>query len=202
MLSLAVVLSVFAEPSPTLLQSAMGKYQAAKSITAKIEKSVKTMWGDAQKAKGRLYYARGKMRMELDDDSKTTLIIDGKSLWVILNFEGQLQISQMSSEHLKKGDNVLGAFFGDGKFLKNVEVAKVETNGRIQECLISPKSLKNLEVKSLTVGIRNEELDNISYEDDLGNKTIYFFKSIALNDSIDPTKFQFVPPKGAQVSKF
>jgi chaperone LolA len=202
MLQLALALTVFADPAPSLLQATLQKYQTAQSVSAKIEKSVKHIYGRVEKAEGRLYLAKGKMRLELDDDLHTTMILDGESFWIVQSFDGQPTISQFSSERIKKSDNILGALLSDGKFLKTVEVTNMTSTGDVKTCEISPKSLKNLELKTLSVGIRSNALDSIAYSDELENKTTYVFKSISLNDHIDSEKFRFKPPKGAQISHF
>ena len=61
----------------------MSKYRKAPAVTAKVQKTVvQEMTGVDNKSSGSFYYSKGKVRMDFTEPEKTTLVYDGKYVWL------------------------------------------------------------------------------------------------------------------------
>lgn len=182
------------------LKSVLGKIQGAKSFSAKIEKQTRSMTGDTSKAQGHLYFSKGRFCLELKDESETTVVFDGKILWLAQKFENQWQVTKMPSLAARNSNTLLAALFGNSKFLKTLKVLSVNERSGVTRFQVATHSMPELEVKELTIGTRDQEIALIDYTDEIENKTQYIFLDNETNGLIAKNKFKYRIPKGAEVN--
>jgi outer membrane lipoprotein carrier protein len=195
-----------AQPRNETLQGISQKYRSAKLIEMKVEKTVKLeLQGRETKYSGKIFLANKKFRWENKTPQETLLIFDGSMIWSVQippkELGGSVQIARGKIDKKTKSQILVSTLLG-GDFEKNFKVLKeVKSNG-ISKLDVSPLG-NGLDVKvfTLSVDLANKTLVEVSYFDDLGNKTTMAFSEIKFLDKSDNSKFKYQPPNGAQVTE-
>lgn len=191
------------------LKKALARYQRAQAVQAQIEKTVEMPTLNEKKtAPGQLYFSKGRFRLEMKDEEKTTIVLDGKTLWVATlapeDLGGKWQVMKSTAPSLKKASSLLAMLFGDNRILDQMDVVSVKESDGLQVYKLIPKKSAGLEIKDLEISFKGKPsvLEAVKYGDELGNQTLYVFKSSDLKSPVNQNKFKYAPPKDAEVTKF
>jgi chaperone LolA len=150
--------------------------------------------------KGEIFFAKGKMRLEMTKPQKTLLVYDGQNAWQEQTdeFDGQSHtvVTKVKARNVKRSSALLGALLGDAKVLQKFKLVS-ENHGAFS---LTPKDKKQSEVRKLIITIVEGKLKGLTYTDDFDNQVQFIFEK-PKEENISEKKFKYVPPKGAEVSE-
>lgn len=185
------------------VDSVLAKYREAEAIEAKIKKTVTNeMMGMDNVSSGNFYFSKGKLRMDILEPEKTTLVYDGKFVWMEQEIEeGKKLVTKLRTNEMKRSKSVLTALFEKKDVLRNFKLVKSSKEGESQKHIFEPKNVKEeQEVRELEVTLKKKEIERIAYKDQLENKVTFDFSDIRRGE-VPAKKFTYKPPKGAEMTE-
>lgn len=206
--ALLLLLSTDLSAKPTSLSAkdvdtVLAKYRKAQAIQAKVKKTVvqETM-GTENTSTGDFYFSKGKLRLDFTEPEKTSLVYDGKFVWLESRLDDQnIQVTKMRTNELKKSKSVLTALFEKKDILRNFKLVKSATTDGAKNFFFEPKKKKaDDEIQMLQIVLKNKELERISYKDQLENTVSFDFTELK-KGKVPATKFSYKIPKNAQVTE-
>jgi outer membrane lipoprotein-sorting protein len=189
-----------ANPNKEVL-AALAGYRSAPAIQAKVEKTVaqETM-GTENKSQGIFYFSKGKLRLDILQPEKTSLVYDGKNIW----FESRLDdehvtVTKMRANQLRKSDSILAALFDKKDVLHNFALVKNQKDGDKKSFSYKAKDKKS-DVQFLEIDLDNRDIEKISYKDQIENSVTLKFSHIS-RAALPVEKFAYKPPKNSEVTE-
>jgi outer membrane lipoprotein-sorting protein len=174
----------------SLTDSPMTKMNSIKTVES-------SLIGKKTKYSGEIYLSRGKFRWNTFTPEKSTLVFDGKNLWIV---QDQFVTRTILSKDQKS--QTLRSILLDPKSLKKKFDLKKknETPTELSFHLI-PKS-KDLTVTNIqvTIDATNSDLKTLTYNDN-DNQTVIEFDKIEKLKKADAKQFLFKPKPGDQVTE-
>lgn len=203
MLLPALALAKTAKPAKSVqeLEHVLKSYREAPAITAKVQKTVANEFmGNEKISKGMFYFAKGKMRMDIQPPEHSTVVYDGKHIWLESRVENNIEVLKVRSNKLKKTDSLLAALFEQKDVLRGFKHLKTEGKGSEKTYSFVPKKKGSSEVSALQVSIKSKQLTKISYTDQMENKVTLDFSDVK-HGKVSSDKFAYHPPKGARITE-
>ncbi len=144
---------------------------------------------------GRFEFARpNRFRFEYLKPYDQLIVGDGQKVWI-----HDADLNQASSRRL---DQALGstpaALLAGGALERDFDLAALPDRDGLAWAEARPKA-KEGAFQSLRVGFRGAALTAVEVVDGFGQQSLLQFSGWAANARIDPARFVFVPPKGADV---
>ena len=216
----AVTKTVASSAFDSTLTKTLERYHRAQNVSSTLTKEMTfPLLGKTQMSQGKLYFSKGKLRMEIQGADKMTLVLDGQKLWIERRFSrelgGQVQVMQMALHSEEKSlQSLLPLILGQKSFLEDFDIARKNiVKKNIAEKHLKHKGQKGQQVFDLRpkagkkyqnlvrmeITIEREELKELIYWDELENKVHYKFGGPQFNTKISQKYFSYLPPKGAKV---
>jgi outer membrane lipoprotein-sorting protein len=204
-LALSLVFSFFAHAgtlSASPVNRVLDRYRQAGSVEAKVKKTVSQEWSGAQtESEGLFYFAKGKLRLDIEKPDRSTLVYDGKSIWLESRLDdNHIQVSHMKAGDLRRSDSLLAAIFDRKDVLKDFKLLKSKAMEGQKIYTFAPRHEKGTEVRELVVALKGKEIRRISYKDQLENEVTFEFSDVTEGAKASP-KLNYKPPKGADVTE-
>ncbi len=181
----------------------LASYRQAKAIQAKVKKTVvQEIIGTQMDSTGEFYFSKGKLRMEISEPERSTLVFDGKFIWFESRLDGDhVHVTKMRGSDLKRSDSLLTALFDRKDVLKQFKLKNVKSADGKKTFSFDPSDKKKSEVQALEIVIKDKDILRITYKDQRDNQVGLEFSNIK-KDAVSPEKFTYKPPKKAEVSEF
>ncbi len=150
-----------------------------------------------QFASGTMQFVRpGKFRWEYRKPYEQLIVGDGKKFWMY-----DVDLNQVT---VKKLDSALGsspaALLSGSNEIENSFVLKnLEDRDGLEWLQATPKSAESSFEKILMAFDAQSELAVMELDDSFGHHTVLRFTDLKSNPALPAQRFQFVPPKGADV---
>lgn len=181
------------------------RYRESGLVEMNVEKLVKSeLLGKQTNYQGKIFLMKGKFRWENSTPEKTLLVFDGLTIWSEQTppkeFGGAVQVAKGKVDRKTASHILISSLLGTD-LEKNFTVLKKNKDQNILTFELRPKnsdpSLKALQIK---IDSSAHTLQEVSYEDDIGNLTTLRFSGIQFQKKSNPKLFKYQPPKGAQVT--
>lgn len=196
-------------PKPTKSNETLRKlsdnYRSAKLVDMAVEKTVKLeLQGRETKYQGHIYLANGKFRWENSSPEETLLVFDGTTIWSVQyppkEFGGAPQVARGLVDKKTKSQILISSLLGDD-LQKNFKVVRELKDGVSAKLEVAPEGSElQIQKLELVIDTSKNQLNELSYRDDLGNLITMKFSKINFLKKSDNSKFKYQPPKGAQVT--
>lgn len=189
----------------SVIKSALDKYQASPGVTAKVEKSLHMSLLDKEKAsQGQFYLSKGLFRLNLIQPEASSVVMDGDYIWVVNHFGDLVQVSKMNANKLRKSSALLAVLFDFEEVIQKFDLKDFETRDERFAAILMPKKGIDAGVSKLTmtVDLKNNSVDQVTYWDEIENKTRYTFSDIKFDAKLAKDQFSYTPPKGADVTEY
>jgi outer membrane lipoprotein-sorting protein len=183
------------------------KYSQAKSVSMDVKKSqILSLLERTDVSEGRFYLSgKEKLRLEFDKPVKTVTVLNGKEFWVIeyppKDVEDKIRVLKSTLGEKSQSQVLVTALLGRGRIHDHFKLdSKKKKDGNIifkLKALGSMDEVKNLE---LTVNEESRLITEVSYEDELENKTRLEFTNVEFDGSVPEKLFTYAIPKGAEVN--
>jgi outer membrane lipoprotein carrier protein len=122
------------------------------------------------------------------------IVGDGQKVWI---FDPDL--NQASSRRMSQAVGATPAALLAGASLeKNFDLSALPDRDGLSWVQALPKS-KDGTFQSISIGFRGAQLAAIELVDNFGQRSSLRFDAVEVNASVDPARFQFIPPPGAEV---
>lgn len=184
-------------PAPSGIESLQRFFNEIERYTSHFNQVVVDESGKPiQESKGRLWIERpNKFRWNYETPYKQQIVSDGEKLWVY-----DEDLKQVTVRPLKEGllETPAALLAGKGRVEQrfNVNDAGIENNLAWVE--LTPKG-KDSGFERVRLGFERGRLRMFELFDALGQTTRYTLHSGLENQPIDPARFTFTPPPGADV---
>ncbi len=190
------------------------KYQKAKAVAAKVDKTLKIgLLGEERKSNGNVWISKGRVRMELEGNEKSLLVVNKSNLWAV-NYPGPefpdapVQVIKGNAGSKKGQEKNMMSLLTVGGFLKFFDAKSTETrNGGEKVFTLMPKKGAKTDFKRAQVAIAadGKSISQIKYWDQRDNETEFNFRDVkfdgkeAFGKKFEDKLFDFSPPAGAEV---
>jgi outer membrane lipoprotein carrier protein len=136
-----------------------------------------------------------RFRWDYTDPYKQLIVADGKRIWL---YDSDLE--QVTVRRLDDSISATPAMLlsGEGNLADNFTVTQTAQDGVIQWVQLEPKS-SDTDFKWVRLGFSGEDLKYMQLGDKLGQKTLLEFSHFERNPKLDPARFTFKVPPGADV---
>ena len=175
------------------------RYDATKDITANVVQEMDvTSFGRKFTSKGKVYFKRpGRMRWEMDDGQRQTIVADGTSLWIFQPSENQVYKAPFSEAF--QSATPVSFLTGIGRIADDFTAVPDGEDGSLLYLKLTPRGGDAIGV--LRLGIDRKTYDILAAEvhDPIGNITKLQFSDMKRDTGIDDALFVFNVPPGAEV---
>ena len=136
-----------------------------------------------------------RFRWDYQDPYKQVIVCDGAKIW--------LYDTDLEQVTVRKMDNTLSAtpamlLSGQGKLEENFKVTETSDDKTVQWVRMEPKR-SDTDFKWVRLGFSGEALKYMELGDKLGQTTTLEFTKFERNPKLDPARFVFQVPEGADV---
>jgi len=187
------------------LSDIVKKYRTTNFVKMKVAKIVKSeLLSKETQYKGQMFLSKGKFRWDNDVPEKTQLIFDGTTIWNVQypppELPGALQIAKSKVDKNTKKQILISTLLSANGINENFKIKSTKPEGPNFIFELEPKS-KDLGVTSLKIKASDKKsILEINYKDDVGNQTSLQFSDIEFLNKTQNKVFEYIPPKGAQVT--
>ena len=186
------------EDLKALLAHLKRHYQQTNSFSASFKETVARVGAPPQNRSGRVTYLKpGRVRFEFGDPQPETIVSDGKLLY---DYDpGLNQVMETPLKNAIKTQAVAAFLLGAGDIDRDFEASRPSSsaNDGLIHVLLTPKRGGD----DIDLGLEPHTLNiaSLRLADALGNVTKITFSDIDLNAAIEPGRFAFQAPAGADV---
>ena len=178
-------------------QKVEGFLQGLQSLQANFKQTLSDRTGEiVEEATGELAIRRpDRFRWDYREPNQQVIVADGTRIW--------LYDSDLEQVTVRKLDDTLSAtpamlLSGQGNLQDNFTVTQTSQEGATQWVRMEPKR-DDTDFKWVRLGFDGPTLKYMQLADKLGQTTTLEFSQLQRNPAIDPTRFTFTVPAGADV---
>jgi len=199
MLALLVSASSFgaAAPKEAGLQRVQRFLTGMQGLQAQFHQTLSDSKGAVtSESNGTLAISRpNRFRWDYTDPYKQLIVADGTRIWLY-----DTDLEQVTVRHLDESISATPAMLlsGQGNLADNFTVTQTVQDGLIEWVQLEPKS-SDTDFKWVRLGFSGEDLKYMQLGDKLGQKTLLEFNHVERNPQLDPARFTFKVPPGADV---
>lgn len=193
----------------TMIKKVVSKYQKSRAVGMKVEKKLHlALMGEDKIGQGKLWYSKGRLKMEIAKPEDSLLVLNDDVIWVVSKmpeeFGGTIQVTKMKSAELKKSNALLAVLFGDEKVWDRFSM--ISSNKKKNILTVELEPLKGAELADVVkvrvqVDSKRKQITEIAYWDELENITQYKFTKIKFGLKLSKKHFSYKPPSGAEVTE-
>lgn len=184
------------------VESVLGKYRTSAGVQARVKKTVtQDVMGTTNESAGQFYFAKGKLRLNLDAPEKSVFVYDGKNIWLESRLdEGNIAVSHMKAAQFKRSDSLVAALFDRKDALKKFKLVSATEKAGERTYVFEPRDKKATEIRSLDVTLKAQDIRGITYKDTMENTVSFEFSDLA-RGAVPKGTFEYKPPQGANVTE-
>lgn len=191
----------------TALEALDRRYQEASSVSMLVERTVKSgLLGHERKAHGTLLLSGGMLRMELNGDEKTLLVVNKRSFWAVTYPEPEfkdapVRVVQADIGNKKaKTQNLVGLLSQGGLFKQFTPTGTHTLEGGSTVYFLQPKKgVAEFKRAQIVISKDGKKIESLRYWDELDNESHFEFKDVVFGKKVDEKLFTFTPPKNSEI---
>jgi len=144
---------------------------------------------------GQFEFARpGRFRFSYTKPFEQAIVADGQKVWIY-----DADLNQASSRKMSQAIGATpAALLAGGSLDKDFELKAEGARDGVDWVQAVPKT-KDSGFQQLRIGFKGKTLAALEIVDSFGQRSQLQFSDVATNVSVAPERFQFTPPKGAEV---
>jgi outer membrane lipoprotein carrier protein len=198
------VVSPAADANLDFLMQVNQRYSQAKSISLVIEKRViQAILGRETLYQGKLWAVRNRLRIEFTTPSPAFMVVDGKYVWMVNStpkeLGGGMQVAKTKMDFSKKSQGWM-SLLGRKKITDSFKVkSSLKKEKKISYKLEPTASFQDLSEAEMVLNTETQEIERLTYWDDLENETVMTFSKVTFGGKLDKKLFVYRPPKGVEV---
>lgn len=188
------------------LETVLDKYASFKVVRMDTSKEVYSdLLGKTKSYEGEIFLSKGKFRWDIKTPEKSYLIFDGKTLWSVQYPAdpalGKIQVTKSAYKNIKS--HVLISALFDKEILNSKFSIKSSEDKNLEKFELVPKTKIELNTKKIEflVDTKKNEINSLSYVDEIGNKTSIKFLKVEFTNKIGRKLYEYKAPPNAQVTQ-
>ncbi len=193
-------------PADLKLLSKLDETYRSQSMSMKVARTTKVPdLGIERTTSGTLLVSKGRLRMELDGDQKSLLVINKKNLWAVTypdaDFGGRVQVIRADVNSKTGRSQSLLVLLSQGGFQKFfiASGAEKQKDGEVLFFLSPKEDQVDFKRAQIKVSADGTKLTFLKYWDAKGNEVEMAFSDFKKESSIDSKKFEYTPPADADI---
>lgn len=184
------------------------RYAAAKSVKMDVKKSLILSVLERTDVYDGQFFLSGKekLRLEFEKPVKSVAVLNGKDFWVIeyppADVEDKVRVLKSTLGEKSQSQVLVTSLMGRGRILDHFKIeSKKKKDGKLVFGMKPSGPATEITSLELTVNEADKLIAEISYEDELENKTKFEFSGIEFDTDVPEKLFKYSPPKGAEISQ-
>jgi len=137
----------------------------------------------------------GRFRWAYEKPYEQLIVGDGERLWIYDKDLNQVTVRKLD---VALGSTPAALLAGDAALERNFDLEDAGRRGNLDYVSAKPRS-PDTGFASVRIGLADNLPRTMELADTFGNVTTLSFERFERNVALDPSRFQFVPPKGADV---
>ena len=151
-----------------------------------------------QKSMGKMYVQRpGRFRWEYTKPDKHLIVSDGGSVWI---YDEDLDQVTVKSMQQTLASAPVGLLLNKQPVNQQFQVTPMQSTGRLDWFHLIPHK-KDSDFTSMDIAIDQKGIQEMVLQDKFGQETVIHMNTVKIDPKIDPQKFRFTPPAGADIIK-
>ena len=187
------------------MQKTLQKYAKASSLQFNIKKiDEKIVLGTKSESQGLLKYQNNKIYILQNGDKKVEVFYFGKNLTLVeypdadFNAAGKRKVTILKNTSSPLVKSLLNLFSDTAGFNKQMTVISEKTVDGVLSVELSSKA-ENMKNLALKINVKDLNLMELSFVDDVETKTTLQFEKLKLGAKIKKSEFQYKPLKTDEV---
>jgi outer membrane lipoprotein-sorting protein len=191
------------------IKKVIRRYNSAPSVQMGVNKSVyMALMGETKASDGEAVYSQGRLRLKMNAPEDSLIVMDKSTIWIVTPGaeEGKPQVAKITAKDMKNQSRApLAILLSREDAWSEFKIMKSEGSENGKRYFLEPKDPKkwpDLRKISLTLSKDGKSLVQLSYEDELENKTEFAFKNIVTDQKLSARTFKYAPPPGAEITVY
>jgi outer membrane lipoprotein carrier protein len=204
----AVVLFFFSSPSSAdplkeplseVVQKTQEAYEKVRDIEADFTQRVVFKDFDTPfTSEGQVYLKRGKMRWDYREPSKQQIFVEDEKVLYYVPEHRQVIKSNLASE--ADSQVPIGLLAGTARLSQDFDISFEESDGSAYHLKLIPKDRNMRTVKiQIEVSPASHLIQKITLHEVNGNRSVFNFSGLKVNQGLKDDVFSFIVPKGVEV---
>ena len=191
--------AVKASPTDEVVQRLQQRYDATKDLQASVVQEMEIVsFGRKLTSKGTVYFKRpGRMRWDMSDGQKQTIVADGTYLWLYQPSEQQVYKAPFGAAF--QSVTPVSFLTGIGRIADDFSVSADGDEGGLIYLRLVPHAGEGIGVLRLGIDRKTYDILTAEVRDPMGNLTRLQFSDLKRDTGIDDGLFVFHVPQGAEV---
>ena len=201
-------LSVQAEKSKDLklIEEAFESYWSSELVSMDVEReNTYSLLEKKETAKGKMYFSKGKLRLNMEEPKPSHLVIGDKVIWFAEKYENEWVVVKVAKDKAKQAQAFFNLLFGDVGVTKKLDLIGNNVVKDFESYILKPKKSSDFPgISKLAIIFHQDtkEILMLQYWDDLENKTSYELTNVVKKDKSDKSLFKYTPPKNSDVTVY
>ncbi|MEH6458271.1 outer membrane lipoprotein chaperone LolA [Chitinimonas sp. JJ19] len=178
------------------LEQLKGFLSQTQAFTASFQQTVSQKSGKQQQASGTMAIQRpGRFDWNYVKPYEQRVVGDGKQLWIY-----DPDLNQVTRKRLDQalGDSPAALLAGSNDLEKSYKLTDMGSRDGLEWIEATPKN-RDSGFEKVRMGFKDAQPMAMELADSFGQTTLIRFSNISRNPKLDANRFNFVPPKGADV---
>lgn len=198
-----------AETDLKLIKEAFDGYWKSGLVSMDVEReNTYALLEKTEKAKGKMYFSKGKLRLNMEEPKPSHLVIGDEVIWFAekSDFEkDKWVVVKVAKDKAKRAQAFFNLLFGKTGVTKKLELIGNNKVKDFESYILKPKKASEFPGVTKLAIIFNQntkEIMFLKYWDDLENETSYELTNIKRKDQSDNSLFNYTPPKNSDVTVY
>ena len=188
------------------IKDVLNRYRINSGITMVLKKNVYlSLLDETKKYLGTMRLSKGRLVIEINKPTISKIFVNGTNIWLENRLGKNIQVSKILSKNQMNSKGLIGLFFAKSSLWEGYQLVKATTKDRATRYTVIPKpNNKKAEAKKVEVVIvkSQKEILELSYWDELDNKTSFLFSNSKFNRKLKSSLFEYVPPANAEITSY
>lgn len=191
------------------IKTVIRAYNEASSVQMAVKKTVyMALMGDTKTSEGEAIYSKGRLKLEMGEPENSLIVMDRSVIWVVSPGieKDKPQVLKITAKDMRNQSRAPLALLLSKEQawdnFKTLRTTAIDAGTRVELAPIDPKKWPDLQKISLTIGKDGKSLVQISYEDELENRTEFAFSDIKKDQKLPARTFAYSPPPGAEITVY
>ena len=182
-----------------VVQKLQQRYDATRDMQADVVQEMEiSSFGRKLTSKGKVYFKRpGRMRWDMNDGQRQTIVADGTYLWLYQPSEQQVYKAPFGQAF--QSTTPVSFLTGIGRISDDFNVSPDGEEGPLLFLRLVPRAGEGIGVLRLGVDRKTYDILSAEVRDPMGNMTRLQFSDLKRDKGVDDDLFVFHIPQGAEV---
>lgn len=197
------------DPSIQAIDNAFKFYWQKQSAHMKVRRDIYNNISEKKiSAFGTLVFSKGKIRLDIDEPTKSTLVFEKDFIWYAeapTELFPKWRISKVSREKAERAQALFKLLFGQVGVIDQLDLMAHKSRDGFESHIFKPKKQSDFPgvVKlAIVMSQDQKQVRLVRLWDDLDNETTFEFTDVDYDKKIAKNFFDYKPPKNSEIQEF